>query len=88
MRGKVKLIDSNGYTYNIKSRGVNVVYWQCSVRPKVNPCKALVIERGSSFNVVAMFTQTMGMTASDWPVFHVVKTSQTIDLFYLLQELL
>lgn len=24
-RGKVKLIDSNGYTYNIKSRGVNVV---------------------------------------------------------------
>ena len=87
-RGKVKLIDSNGYTYNIKSRGVNIVYWQCSVRPKVNPCKALVIERGSSFNVVAMFTQTMGMTASDWPVFHVVKTSQTIDLFYLLQELL
>lgn len=48
-RGKVKLIDSNGYTHNIKSRGVNVVYWQCSVRPKVNPCKALVIERGGSF---------------------------------------
>lgn len=37
---------------------------------------------------VAMFTQTVGMTASDWPVFHVVKTSQTIDLCYLLQELL
>ena len=46
------------------------------------------IQRLSSFNVVAMFTQTMGMTASDWPVFHVVKKSQTIDLFYLLQELL
>ena len=41
-QGKVKLIDSNGYTYNIKSRGANVVYWQCSVRPKENPCKALV----------------------------------------------
>lgn len=27
-----------------------------------------------------MFTQTVGMTASDWPVSHVVKTSQTIDL--------
>lgn len=48
-RGKVKLIASNGYTYNIKSRGVNVVYWQCSVRPKVNPCKALVIERSGTF---------------------------------------
>ena len=48
-RGKVKLIDSNGYTYNIKSRGVNVVYWQCSVRPKENPCKALVMERSGGF---------------------------------------
>ena len=27
-----------------------------------------------------MFTQTVGMTASDWPISHVVKTSQTIDL--------
>ena len=29
---------------------------------------------------VAMFTQAVGMTASDWPVSHVVKPSQTIDL--------
>ena len=48
-RGKVQLIDSNGYTYNIKSRGVNVVYWQCSVRSKGNPCKALVMERSGGF---------------------------------------
>ena len=36
---------------------------------------------------VAMFTQTVGMTASDWPVSCVVKRSQTIEillLFYLL----
>ena len=26
-----------------------------------------------------MFTQAVGMTASDWPVSHVVKRSQTID---------
>ena len=34
-----------------------------------------------------MFTQTMGMTASDWKVSRVVKGSQTIEillLFYLL----
>ena len=37
-----------------------------------------------------MFTQAVGMTASDWPVPHVVKRSQTIEillLFYLLQKL-
>ena len=26
-----------------------------------------------------MFTQAVGMTASDWPVCHVVKRGQTID---------
>ena len=34
-----------------------------------------------------MFTQTVGMTASDWPVSRVVKRSQTIKillLYYLL----
>ena len=37
-----------------------------------------------------MFTQAVGMTASDWPVSRVVKRSQTIEillLFYLLQKL-
>lgn len=29
---------------------------------------------------VAVFTKTVGMSASDWPVSHFVKTSQTIDL--------
>ena len=42
---------------------------------------------------VAMFTQTVGMTASDWPVSRVVKRSQTIEIllffnfYYLLQKL-
>ena len=37
-----------------------------------------------------MFTQAVGMTASDWPVSRVVKRSQIIEillLFYLLQKL-
>ena len=35
-----------------------------------------------------MFTQTVGMTASDWPVSHVVKRSQTIKFLLLCYLLL
>ncbi|KAK4309754.1 hypothetical protein Pmani_018630 [Petrolisthes manimaculis] len=48
-RGHKKLIDSLGYTYNIKSQRSNVTYWQCTVRPKVKPCKATVIQRSDKF---------------------------------------
>ena len=41
-RGKTRLIDSQGYTYNVKRRRVNATDWQCSVRPKGNPCRATV----------------------------------------------
>ncbi|CAB4027969.1 hypothetical protein pdam_00025431, partial, partial [Paramuricea clavata] len=41
-RGKSRLIDSQGYTYNVKRRCVNATDWQCSVRPKGNPCRATV----------------------------------------------
>ena len=82
-RGKVKLIDSNGYTYNIKSRGVNVVYWQCSVRPKVNPCKALVIERGSSFqsNSTSHNHQPAAGAATAAEIMVTVKAEAMKDLF-------
>lgn len=48
-RGRSKLIDSLGYTYNIKLRRPNVTYWQCTVRPKVNPCKATVTQKIETF---------------------------------------
>ena len=35
-----------------------------------------------------MFTQTVGMTASDWPVSRVVKRSQTIKILFLCYLLL
>lgn len=41
-RGKTRLIDSQGHTYNVKRRRVNATDWQCSVRPKGNPCRATV----------------------------------------------
>ena len=49
LRARNKLIDSNGYTYNIRTHSKAATYWQCSVRPKVNRCKASVVQRGDSF---------------------------------------
>ena len=48
-RRKQKLIDSLGYTYNIKERGKASTYWQCTVRPKGNYCKATIRETGGQF---------------------------------------
>ncbi|KAK3856798.1 hypothetical protein Pcinc_036902 [Petrolisthes cinctipes] len=32
-----------------KMQRSNVTYWQCTVRPKRNPCKALVTQRNGKF---------------------------------------
>ena len=82
-RGKVKLIGSNGYTYNIKSRGVNVVYWQCSVRPKEEPCKALVMERNGGFqsNSTCHNHQPAAGAATAAEIMVAVKAEAMRDLF-------
>ena len=41
----VKLVDSEGYAYNVKRKRVSATDWQCTVRPKLQPCRATVIER-------------------------------------------
>ena len=46
---KKKLVDSRGFTYNVKERGKETTYWQCTVRPKGNYCRATVIERNGQF---------------------------------------
>ncbi len=48
-RRKISLVDSVGFTYNVHSKRTYATYWQCTVRPKGNPCKASVIERNGSF---------------------------------------
>ncbi|XP_068231288.1 uncharacterized protein [Palaemon carinicauda] len=48
-RGRDKLVDSHGYTYNKKMQRSNVTYWQCTNRPKSNPCKALVTQRNGKY---------------------------------------
>ena len=44
-----KLIDSIGYSYTFKEKTKTTNYWQCSVRPKGNPCRATVKEQDGSF---------------------------------------
>ena len=48
-RGKDKLIDNLGYTYNKKMQRSHVTYWQCTVRPKHNPCQAVITQRNGDF---------------------------------------
>ena len=48
-KAKQKLIDSLGYSYNIKERGKASTYWQCTMWPKGNYCKATVRETGGHF---------------------------------------
>lgn len=44
-----KLIDSIGYSYTFKEKTKTTNYWQCSVRPKGNPCRATAKEQDGSF---------------------------------------
>ena len=37
-RGKRKLIDSWGYSYNVKRQRISATDWQCTVRQKVRNC--------------------------------------------------
>lgn len=53
-KGRPKLVDSRGYSYNIRRRRPNAVDWQCTIRRKVNPCRAALIERDDgSFQIGA-----------------------------------
>ena len=44
-RGWQKLIDSGGYTYDVRRRRGDATDWQCTIRGKINPCRARVVQR-------------------------------------------
>ncbi|ELT88869.1 hypothetical protein CAPTEDRAFT_199224 [Capitella teleta] len=48
-RNRTKLVDSLGFTYNVKREGKSVVNWQCTVRNKSVNCPATVREENGSF---------------------------------------
>lgn len=43
------MVDSIGYTYNVKECGKVTTYWQCIVCPKGNYCKATVKQTKGNF---------------------------------------
>ena len=51
-RGRPKLKDSQGYSYTLQGWRGLVTDWQCSIRPKVNPCRATVGQRCDQFQYV------------------------------------
>ena len=44
-----EVVDNLWYTYNLLHRRSYATYWQCTVRPKENPCRASVTERDGTF---------------------------------------
>ena len=46
---ETKLVDSLGYSYNVRSKWSHATYWQCTVRPRGNACKATVIQQDGTF---------------------------------------
>ena len=48
-RRERKLIDSLGYSYNVKEKRKYTTYSQCTVRPKGNYCRATVKETDRDF---------------------------------------
>lgn len=44
-----RLIDSMGFSYNIRRKGANITRWQCTIRRKEFYCKAAVVERNGVF---------------------------------------
>ena len=51
-RRKTKLVDSLGYSYNVRSKWSYATYWQCTVRPQGNACKVMVIQQDGTFQAV------------------------------------
>ena len=49
MHRKTKLVDSLGYSYNVRSKWSYATYWQCTVHPRGNACKATVIQQDGTF---------------------------------------
>ena len=48
-RRKTKLVDSLGFSYNVRSKRSYATYWQGTFRPRGNACKATVIQRDGTF---------------------------------------
>ncbi|XP_078385044.1 uncharacterized protein LOC144667497 [Oculina patagonica] len=57
-RGKRKLIDSFGYTYNVKRHQGNTTTWQCTIRTRDHRCRAAVSQRADGSFAVGSRTHS------------------------------
>ena len=55
-RGKARLVDSLGFTYNLQYRRSYATYWQCTVRPKKIHAELLLL------NEMGVFSQEKSLT--------------------------
>ena len=84
VRGRRKLIDSFGYTYNVKRRRGNGTDWQCTARPKHNPCRAAVSEKADGTFVEGSIPHNHSMTVGTQIVARIrcrIKKEAATDLF-------
>ena len=82
-RRRTKLVDSLGFSYNVRSKRPYATYWQCTVRPKGNQCKATVIERDDVFTAgqaVHNHSQAVG-TYTAVKIISTVKRKAVADVF-------
>lgn len=84
IRGKRKFIDSCGYTYNVKRRRGDMTDWQCTVRPKHNPCRAKVSQKADGTFVVGGRPHNHSMSVGAQIVARIrsrIKKEAATDLF-------
>ncbi|XP_061191678.1 E3 ubiquitin-protein ligase RNF12-B-like isoform X2 [Saccostrea echinata] len=48
-RGKKLLITSDGFSFTVRMQRGERTYWWCSVRPKVDRCRATITQKGDLF---------------------------------------
>ena len=56
IRGKRKLTDSFGYSFNVKNRLGSTTTWQCTIRTKYHRCRAAVTEKADGSFLVGSRT--------------------------------
>ena len=64
---RTKLIDSRGYTYNVKRRTQSATVWQCSVRTKSTYCKATVKQIEDEFIITQSHNHQLQLVLSQRP---------------------
>lgn len=64
---RTKMIDSRGYTYNVKRRTQSATVWQCSVGTESTHCKATLKQIEDEFIITQSHNHQLQLVLSQWP---------------------